>query len=180
MSKRRKRTYYHCSAKFHGDVWDVPRRAPVLIGEDEPDTPRLCVCHTIGACFSARLFNHGGSVYVYRNEKPRAANRPRDVHDAILTRERWFVPPVRMVLDSVIPGPVVWEVMAPTVMRLSNKQGPDYSPRKPLSMRERIAFYARSLPILRGAGVHVPRWEMEAITQLHANLNLANLETQVV
>lgn len=104
------RHWYHCTDEDMGERWTAKRIVPPLVRQtSEPLTPRLCVCSTIARCFIARLMRHSRSVWVYRTEQPRRANRPpKSVWDRMITQERWIVPPCEMVLQRVIPEDVVW------------------------------------------------------------------------
>jgi hypothetical protein len=48
-----------------------------------------------------------GDVLVYQTVRPRASVKPVDVYDALITGERWLIPPVEMVLDRVIQAEMV-------------------------------------------------------------------------
>jgi len=48
------------------------------------------------------LFYKRQPVYCYRTEKPMRANKPVGVWDAVVSGERWIVPPARLVLDRVL------------------------------------------------------------------------------
>lgn len=164
----RRRRWIHCSSQWHGERWTAQRRCPALVElTSEPKTPRLCVCATVAACFSATLFQ-GGDVCVYRTAREVGANAPRGVWDAAITGERWIVPPCVMELHSVIPASVVRRVTRPHLARL--KRGGPWADPEPLRVVERIRFYARSLPILESAGVAVPAWEKRLLSQAMARL----------
>lgn len=94
-----KQFWYHCSQKDHGVRWVPERRCPSNIGKSEPRTPRLCVAPFVPDCFVAALFEAPAPVHVYRTAKKYSGIKPRDVHDAPLTGERWLIPPV--VLERV-------------------------------------------------------------------------------
>lgn len=98
-----KRHWWHCTSDYHGESFVAIRRQPKHKSEREPTTPRLCVSPTIAECFSAVLFADGKPVYCYRTESPRKAVAPKDVWDQVITRERWLIPPVAMVLVKTIP-----------------------------------------------------------------------------
>lgn len=98
--KSRKQHWFHCSARFHGQTWTVGRTCPKNVSTKEPMTPRLCVASTIARCFAARLFR--GDVFVYRTKVPRSGLKPIRVYDAVITQERWLIPPVEMVLHSIV------------------------------------------------------------------------------
>lgn len=106
--KRNDRHWFHCAEDYHGDTWNVPRKRPTLIGPEEPLTPRLCVARSVAACFAARLF--AKDVHVYRTERVRRTVKPNGVYDAVITGERWLIPPVTMVKVATIPRHVSWEI----------------------------------------------------------------------
>lgn len=114
MSERRH--WFHCTTAWRGARWVAVPRVPNYVPH-EPSTPRLCVASSVARCFAARLFR--GDVFVYRTETPRRSINPgRDVADAIITRERWLVPPVAMIFDRVIPAELVEKASGPTWARL--------------------------------------------------------------
>jgi hypothetical protein len=117
MSERRH--WFHCSDRFHGMRWIAQRIAPTIIAIHEPKTPRLCVAASVARCFAARLFK--GDVYVYRTASPRRAIKPVAVYDAIITQERWLVPPVEMEMSYVIPAPIVHRACGAMWERLEKK-----------------------------------------------------------
>ncbi len=94
--------WFHCTSTNKGPSFVADLRAPLHMSVKEPATPRLCVAPTISECFAAVLFDARKPVYCYRTETPRRAVAPRDVWDEAVTRERWLIPPVKMILDRVI------------------------------------------------------------------------------
>lgn len=98
-----KRTWFHCSASYLGDSFAVLRRTPRHMATGEPPTPRLCVAPSIACCFASVLFRTGSPVYSYRTRKPSRGIAPRGVWDAVITGERWLIPPTTLVLHRVIP-----------------------------------------------------------------------------
>lgn len=165
--KRGKRHWYHCTDRFMGERWTAERIAPRMHGADEPDTPRLCVCPTVGGCLTARLM--GGDVFVYRTAKPRRANRPRSVHDAPITGERWLVPPVALELVEVLPGTILEPILGAVVSHVQRHNG--------MSAAARARLYRRVIQAIEPAGVHVPAWEKHLVA--YANRVLNNDETPV-
>lgn len=104
--KPRRRAWLHCSGKDHGDNFRAVRRPPIIRGRHEPDTPRLCVAPTLAQALAAVWWVN--PVHVYQTE-PRAALPPLNVHDAVLTGERWVVPPVVCTRVLIIPYPDIAE-----------------------------------------------------------------------
>lgn len=98
MSKRK--PLYHCSLNDHGPELRAQRAVPMYSADDEPDTPRLCVCPSIPQCFTARLF-FGGPVFVYSIIAKGVA--PRNVWDSFITGERWILPGVILKKEFEIP-----------------------------------------------------------------------------
>ena len=144
MSARR--FWFHCSAVSHGKEWVADRLCP-RVPDGEPRTPRLCVAESVAGCFAATVFCHGGPVYVYSNELPRRAVTPRNVWDAIITHERWLIPPVRMVLAKIIDPATVIDAQR-DILQFH---------REACQMSDhwlRIAQYAIALDVLGGS-----RWE---------------------
>lgn len=92
MAERRR--WLHCTTTWRGETWTAGRHVPRY--GDEPAVPRLCVGRSVAACFAARLFVRG-PVFVYRTSE-RSGLRPLGVPDAVLTGERWIVPPVQLEL----------------------------------------------------------------------------------
>lgn len=96
---------YHCSLINHGPSLTVKRMVPFR-GEKEPATPRLCCSDCLAGCFAARLFCN--SVYVYKID--RKGIKPKDVWDAVITGERWLIPPSVLTFDKIIDRSVVMEI----------------------------------------------------------------------
>lgn len=130
-----RRHWYHCSSTFLGDAFEAKRRPPLHFDRREPPTPRLCVAPSIAECFAAVLFSVGKPVYVYRTEKQRRAVTPRAVWDAVVTREGWLIPPVRMILDRVIAADDVDK--AQTAVRLYHLEN-----RRRSSLKTRVSQFA--------------------------------------
>lgn len=101
-----RRHFYHCTTDWHGPVLVVGRRTPRQPAQREPPTPRLCVSPTVACCFAARLFTLGRPVHVYRTERPCRGVTPVGVWDVCITRERWLIPPMRLVFDHTIAADV--------------------------------------------------------------------------
>ncbi len=59
--------------------------------EEEPNTPRICVCPTVAKCLSAVELS--GNVRIYRTYRPCRAHYPRRVSDSRITKERWLFRP---------------------------------------------------------------------------------------
>lgn len=157
MSARR--FWFHCSAVSHGKEWEAVRRCP-RVPDAEPKTPRLCVAESIAQCFAATVFCHGGPVYVYVNERPRRAVTPRGVWDAIITHERWLIPPVRMVLARIID---------PETVLTAQKEILQFH-REACQMSDhwlRIAQYAIALDVLGGKP-----WEHRFVTSALTRLKM--------
>lgn len=143
MSERRH--WLHCTTRWHGQRWIAGRKVPEYVPH-EPQTPRLCVASSVARCFAARLF--AGDVFVYRTETPRRSINPgRDVADAIITRERWLVPPVVMILDRVIPAGLVEKASGPTWARL-NAIIDQYPPGTPTAMMRGLTHGLRAQSFL--------------------------------
>jgi hypothetical protein len=87
------------------------------------------------------LFGDNKPVYVYRTEKPRRAVAPRGVWDAVVTRERWLIPPVKMVLERVIESNEV--ARAQTAVRLYHE-----ITRRKSSLNVRVAQFAIAADVL--------------------------------
>lgn len=156
--KKRRRHFYHCTGQARGMAWTAAKITPPFKGESEPDTPRLCVSRTIAGCFAARLFSES-DVYVYKTAKKRSGVKPVGVPDALLTGERWIIPPAALVLDSVIPGPVVAEIQKKARAHvIKHREG--------LGPHKKMILYAESLLILKAAGVRVPAWEENFVTKV--------------
>lgn len=102
-----RRYWWHCTAEYHGATWIAERRCPKNCSRWEPKTPRLCVAPTIAECFAAVLFPVDRSVYCYRSEKKYNGVTPKGVWDAVITREAWLIPPVRMLLVRTVAAPDV-------------------------------------------------------------------------
>lgn len=137
------RHWYHCSEIDHGPAFDVARRAPEHRSVNEPETPRLCVCRTVAACFAARLFDPI-PVHVYRTETPRRGIKPRDVWDQVVTGEHWLIPPTRMVRERVIAAEQVRQAFA--YIRTYHR-----ATRKNSDLWMRIAQYAIALDVVGGS-----------------------------
>lgn len=91
----RKQYHYHVSAK-RLDYLDVKRALPMCPSQNEPDVPRLCVCPSVPGCFAARVFTKRKDLYVYRTLKKTKGIKPYRVWDAVITGERWLIPPMRL------------------------------------------------------------------------------------
>lgn len=102
----KKRIYYHCTNFDHGLFLEVKRKPPSHMSDDEPKTPRLCVCPTIPQCFTARLFLHG-PVFVYKTMEPISGIKPKFVWDLFITEEKWIIPPTQLVCCEVISHDLV-------------------------------------------------------------------------
>ena len=159
MKNRKRKTrkaFYHISERFLREQFVAARQAPAY-NDQIPDapTPRLCVCPTIAGCFSARLCCGHRDIFVYKTP-PRRTIKPVKVYDAILTQERWIIPPVTLSLFSVVPAPVVAAVSCETSRYVSKHcKGPPV----PFSARQ----YLESLDILEAAGVEITRFERRYI-----------------
>jgi len=79
----------------------VGRRVPDFPDNDEPKTPRLCVCRCVPACLAARLFP-SRKLFVYRTVRPMKGVTPMQVWDAPLTSETWLIPPAELDLVDEI------------------------------------------------------------------------------
>lgn len=137
--------WFHCSEKYHGQRWVAERKTPELVLlTTEPTTPRLCVASSVARCFASRLFTR--DVFVYRTETPRRAIKPVDVHDSVITQERWLIPPVAMVMTDVIPWRMSRRACAHSlgVIRRQMKQYED--PR--LTPIDRLKTFQRIIEVL--------------------------------
>lgn len=101
------RFLFHCTTTNHGAVLEVQRKVPHAPDSKEPMVPRLCVCPSIPACFSSRLFAAGQDVHVYRTPTRCKGIKPHGVWDEFITRERWLIPPCRLERSKVIPSETV-------------------------------------------------------------------------
>lgn len=137
----KRRHWYHCSSEFLGESFTAERRPPRHMAQREPPTPRLCVAPSVAECFAAVLFGDCKPVYAYRTESPRRAVAPRGVWDECVTRERWLIPPVRMILERVIEADEV--ARAQTAVRLYHE-----ATRKNSSLNVRVAQLAIASEVL--------------------------------
>lgn len=139
----KRRHWFHCTEKFHGQTWTAGRAIPNV--PNEPPVPRLCVAENIVRCFAARLFQR--QVFVYRTESKRRAVRPVKVNDSCLTGEHWLVPPVTMVHVDTVPEDIVREASFGVLERLSAKGWVSG-----LNLLEKMLCYREAAEVL------TPRW----------------------
>lgn len=121
--RRNRRHWFHCSDRDLGDRWTATRIVP-MPEANESNTPRLCVCRDIAACFAARVFSIGRPVWVYRTRRPTGSVRPVGVWDAGITGERWLVPPVEMMLVGLIDQYTVSDIQWSSLMYVSKTWEP--------------------------------------------------------
>lgn len=161
--KDRKRYWYHCSEIFHGEEWIATRKHRLRIKSDkEPDTPRLCVCSTVAACFAARMFLN--EVYIYRTKFPRRGISPRGVWDKEITGERWLIPPVELILIDTISKEVVDKCFVASKLYYETTK-------KKSNVRLRIAQYARCIEVLGNR--YTSKREMRYLGRVMNSLNIS-------
>jgi hypothetical protein len=115
MSKHRH--WYHCTDRRTEQAWTAVRRAPITKASSEPSTPRLCVSPTVAQALAAAWWSGERPVRVYITEKRRTVP-PTGVWDAVMTGERWIIPPVRLTLLATIPATAIEAAqvgLAPTI-----------------------------------------------------------------
>lgn len=145
-----KRNFWHCSDVYHGETFVAERRAPKIKADKEPSTPRLCVCPALHGCFAARLFRYDVPVYAYRTAKPTGSVAPKDTWDSVITRERWLIPPVTLVLVRTIDAAVCNRIQAASYLYL--RQG------LKMSWQVRLAQYCIARRALRDS---LPIWHSD-------------------
>jgi len=123
------------------ETLSVERRAPSLIGEKEPRTPRLCVAPTVAACFAARLFEKSAPVRVYAGEF--SAIKPCSVWDAKITGERWAIPPHKLTHVHTVPADIVLRTTAAHTLYHGVTK-------RPSDARLRVCQYAIAVQYLGG------------------------------
>jgi len=96
----RRRHWYHCTQHRQDATWQAERRPPITRAKSEPLTPRLCVSDSVARALAACWWTRDVAVYV---TEERRTVPPSGVFDAVLTGERWVIPPVRLSLVGVIP-----------------------------------------------------------------------------
>ncbi len=151
--KERKKHWYHCCQHDHGREWVAEKmvsQTAVTVGE--PKVPRLCVCPSIALCFMARYYFPNQLIYIYRTAKERSSVTPFGVRDAVMTRERWLIPPVNMILLATVPLSVVWRATAKAHMR---SLGLIRERAKTTPWRHKIQAYAEAVKAL---GTHDSTW----------------------
>lgn len=107
MAKKQRLHLYHVSTLRLGSI-TAERRTPLYADPKEPPTPRLCVCPSVPACLAARLFPVR-ELYVYRTERPLRGVSPVGVWDSLITKERWLIPPAKLVRVGTITEEEVHE-----------------------------------------------------------------------
>lgn len=141
-----KHVLLHCSDEDLGPTLTAQRRLPRWPANKEPPVPRLCACRTLAGCFAARLFTLTRDVHVYSTLKPVGSNEPKSVWDALITSERWIVPPLTLHKVQIVPAEQAMKAQAVAHLRASY--------RFKSTWRTRIAQRAIAYTVLGG-----PAWE---------------------
>ena len=116
-----KRILYHITTKDCGEkVRLIPRTEGEFRSVDEPNIPRICVSENVSGCMVAvyPCIDHHLPVRVYRTDRRMKAHIPELVVDSGITREKWILKSVQMVLFGTINQSVVPDEFSSMILDL--------------------------------------------------------------
>jgi hypothetical protein len=113
------RRWWHVTNDWHGAEWVARRIRPTGAPLGEPKTPRLCVSSWLAGALAARWTFEGRDIHCYLTEQRRTVPA-RGVWDAVITGERWVIPPAKLTHVLTIPAAAMaWRQPHAAMIRLT-------------------------------------------------------------
>lgn len=129
---------------FSGKPSLVIRPRKIVSWGGEPETSRICVSPSIFHCLSAIAAieeSNSSTLYVYRTEQKVYAEKPDDVPDACVTKERWITNPTRFERVLTIPKDVIDFFISKQLFESNRGSGEYRHLRTQREERECFAYY---------------------------------------